>query len=213
MKRFIATIAVAVLALAGTSAFAQIGNVNGQWSAGGGYIAFNLAGSGSDLVEKEGFLSSIPGFYFGASLDYAFSTIDGLTVEPGAYIMHFGKAFKFGRGDTGEKSYHANYLSVPINLKYAIPTGSDFGLAVFTGPRFNLGIGGNMFSTGKTYPGLRPIEAQWGVGLAATIQDAVIVRVGYDTGLTKCIRDNSELGFNDNKAHRDAFYVGVGFAF
>ena len=154
----------------------------------------------------------MPGFYFGASLDYPFSTIDGLTVEPGAYIMHFGKAYRFGLGDA-EKSYHANYLSVPIHLKYAFPTGGDFGLAVFTGPRFNLGIGGNMFSTGKTYPGLMPIEAQWGLGLAATIQEAVVLRAGYDTGLTNCIKNNNDLGFADIKAHRDAFYFGVSFVF
>ena len=212
MKKVIAFFFAAFLALAGTSAFAQLRNVDGKWSAGGGYVSFNLAGSGAEIVNMLGF-QRMPGFYFGASLDYAFSTIDGLTVEPGAYIMHFGKAYKFGIGDTGEKSYHANYLSVPIHLKYAFPTGGDFGLAVFTGPRFNLGIGGNMFSTGKTYPGLLPIEAQWGLGLAATIQEAIVLRVGYDTGLTNCIKDNSELGFSDVKAHRDSFNIGVGFVF
>lgn len=33
----------------------------------------------------------MPGFYFGVNYDYAFSTIDGLTVEPGLYFMHYSK--------------------------------------------------------------------------------------------------------------------------
>ena len=110
-------------------------------------------------------------------------------------------------------SYHANYLSVPIHLKYAIPTGEAFGLALFTGPRFNLGIGGNMFSSGKKYPGLMPVDAQWGFGIAATIQEAVVIQAGYDTGLTKGIKDNKDLSYADIIAHRDTYHVGVCFVF
>ena len=214
MKRFLTTIAAVVLALAGTGAYAQISDIEGKWSAGGGFSAFSLAGTGADQVEKLGFPSLVTGFYFGASLDYAFSPIQGLTVEPGAYIYHYGKSFVFGISDDRKaKSYHANYLSVPINLKYSFTNGSDFGLAVYTGPRFNLGIGGNMFSTGKTYPSLRPIEAQWGVGLAITIQDAAIIRAGYDTGLLRGIRDNKDLRYDDVQAHRDVFSIGLSFIF
>lgn len=209
MKRVFTVLIGAAMMLLGTSARAQMSQGDYKWTAGGGFASFSLAGSQSDKVD----LPSMPGFYFGANLDYAFSTIDNLTVEPGAYIQHFGKTFKFGQG-TEEKSYHANYLSVPINLKYAFPMeDSNFGIAVFTGPRFNIGGIGNMFSTGKTYPGLKPIEAQWGIGLAATIQDAVVIRAGFDTGLTKCIKDNKDLGFDDVIAHRNTIYFGVSFAF
>ena len=70
-----------------------------------------------------------------------------------------------------------------------------------------------MFSTGKTYPSLRPIEAQWGVGRAITIQDAAIIRAGYDTGLLRGIRDNKDLGYDDVQAHRDVFSIGLSFIF
>ena len=212
MKRLFTVVLTAILLFFGSNAFAQLSLGEGRWSAGGGATFFGLAGSDAEVLEKFGFPNSIPGFYFGVNLDYAFSTIDGLSVEPGVYVMHYGKPFKFGLGDD-RKSYHANYLSVPIHLKYAIPTGGDFGLALFTGPRFNVGIGGNMLSSGKTYPGLMPVDAQWGFGIAATIQEAVVIQAGYDTGLTKAIKDNKDLSYADIIAHRDTYHVGVCFVF
>ncbi len=212
MKRLLTAALAAALLFLGTSASAQLSVGDGRWSAGGGATFFGIAGSDASVLEKFGFPKSIPGFYFGASLDYAFSTIGGLSVEPGAYIMHYGKPYKFGLGDA-KKSYHANYLSVPIHLKYAFPTGPEFGIAVFTGPRFNLGLGGNMFSAGKTYPGLMPVDAQWGFGLAVTIQEAVVIRAGYDTGLTNALKDNKDLSYEDVIAHRDTYHVGVSFVF
>lgn len=44
-------------------------------------------GADADKVMDGG----MPGFYYGVNYDYAFSTIDGLTVEPGLYFMHYGK--------------------------------------------------------------------------------------------------------------------------
>lgn len=210
MKR-LSLLFIGVLALmAGQVASAQVSNLDSRLSAGGGFASFSLSGSDASKMD----LPSIPGFFFGASIDYAFSSIEGLTVEPGAYIFHYGKTFKWTKGlADGEKTYHANYLSVPIHLKYSFPSSSGFGVAAFTGPRFNIGGVGNMFSTGKTYPGLKPIEAQWGVGLAATIQDAVILKVAYDTGLTKCIQDNKDLNYSDIIAHRNTISVGVNFVF
>lgn len=169
---------------------------------------FSLAGSDSERVMDE----VLPGFYFGADIDYAFSTIEGLSVETGGYIMHYGKAFSFNKAEA--KSYHANYLRIPVNLKYEIPMDTDgFALAAFTGPRFNLGLAGNMFSTGVTYMGLMRPDAQWGFGISAIIQDAIVFRAGYDLGITKCIKDNSALGFNDLNVKRNSFCFGVGFAF
>ena len=126
--------------------------------------------------------------------------------------MHYGKAFSFNKAEA--KSYHANYLRIPINLKYEIPMDTDgFALAAFTGPRFNLGLVGNMFSTGVTNMGLMRPDAQWGFGISAIIQDAIVFRAGYDLGITKCIKDNSALGFNDLNVKRNSFCFGVGFAF
>lgn len=208
MKRLFTLILAAMLSLLGTSAFAQMAQGEYRMTAGGGFTMFSLAGSDSERVMDE----VLPGFYFGADIDYAFSTIEGLSVETGGYIMHYGKAFSFNKAEA--KSYHANYLRIPINLKYEIPMDTDgFALAAFTGPRFNLGLAGNMFSTGVTYMGLMRPDAQWGFGISAIIQDAIVLRAGYDLGITKCIKDNSALGFNDLNVKRNSFCFGVGFAF
>lgn len=208
MKRLFSVILAAMLSLLGTSAFAQMAQGEYRMTAGGGFSMFSLTGSDKGLVFDE----AIPGFYFGADIDYAFSPIEGLSVETGAYVMHYGKAFSFKRNEA--KSYHANYIRVPINLKYEFPLETDgFALAAFTGPRFNLGLAGNMFSTGSTYMGIKPVDAQWGFGVSAIIQDAIVFRAGYDLGLTKCIKDNKEHGYNDANVMRNTLYFGVGFAF
>lgn len=205
MRKAIITLLTVCLALSGTDAFAQLSSLEGRWIAGGGYITFNAAGSQADKLKD---MPAMPGFYVGVSYDYAFSTIEGLSFEPGAYIMHFGKTYKFGTA-TEEKPYHSNYLSIPAHLKYTFPAGDVVGLGVFTGPRLNLGGAGNMFSVGDTYPGLRPVDAQWDLGLVVELQQAVILRGGYNTGLTNGFRDKKGYG----KVHREGYYVGVGFVF
>lgn len=204
MKKFFTIVLAASMLLIGSNANAQ------KWTAGGGFTSFGLSGADSDKVMNE----SLPGFYFGVNYDYAFSTIEGLTVEPGLYFMHYGKDFTLPY-NVDSKAYRANYLRIPVNIKYTLPFDEKFSVSAFTGPRFNLGIGGNMFSKGVTYPGLKTLDAQWGFGVSAVIVDAVMLRLGYDLGLTKCIKDNTKdhEGWSNLKVHRNTFYVGVGFAF
>ncbi|MBR3441237.1 MAG: PorT family protein [Bacteroidales bacterium] len=213
MKKLLVTFLGAFLFLCGPNASAQLTSGDGTLSFGGGFTSFGIGGPDADLLERMQFPNMIPGFYFGASIDYAFSAIEGLTVEPGAYIAHYGKAFQFGLA--GEpKSYHANYLRVPLDLKYTFTMDdSAIGIAVYTGPRFNIGVGGNMFSAGKTYPGLRPFDAQWGFGLAFTLQDAIVIRGGYDIGITNCIKNNKDLSFDDLIIKRHTLTIGANFLF
>lgn len=70
-----------------------------------------------------------------------------------------------------------------------------------------------MFSTGKTYPGLKPIDAQWGFGLAVALAEAVAIRGEYNISLTNCLRDNKEFNFDDEIIRRNSFSVGVSFMF
>jgi len=213
MKKIIVFLIGVCLLMAGPRANAQISAADGTWSFGGGFSGFTIGGADAEVIKKWGFDSMIPGFYFGVNFDYAFSSIDGLTLEPGVNIFHYGKAFKFGLAED-HKSYHANYLQIPVNIKYAFPMAdSSFGMAIYTGPRLNIGIGGNMFSVGKTYPGLKPIDAQWGFGLAVALAEAVAIRGEYNISLTNCLRDNKELGFDDEIIRRNSFSVGVSFMF
>ena len=205
MKKFFTIVLAASMLLIGSNVSAQ------RWTAGGGFTSFSLSGSDAKKVMD----GNIPGFYFGVNYDYAFSTIEGLTVEPGLYFLHYGQdrtmAFT-----VVSKPYRANYLRVPLNIKYTLPFDSNISFSVLTGPRFNLGIGGNMFSKGETYPGIKGFDAQWGFGVSAVIVDAIMLRAGYDLGLTKCVKNNSkdhEVAWSDLKVNRNTFYVGIGFAF
>ena len=205
MKKFLTFILAASLMMAaGEKASAQA-----YWTAAGGFTTFSLSGADSKAFD----VPSVPGFYFGVNLDYAFSPIDNLTVEPGAYIMHYGREFTILPGVIEAKSrpYHANYIRIPVNLKYTFDSGSNAEFSVFTGPRFNFGIGGNMFD--KDYSALKLSDAQWGLGASVLIADAVMVRGGYDFGLTRCVKDNNPFGEENLKVYRNTFYIGIGFAF
>ena len=70
-----------------------------------------------------------------------------------------------------------------------------------------------MFSAGKTYPGLKPFDAQWGFGLAFTLQDAIVIRGGYDIGITNCIKNNKDLSFDDLIIKRNTLTIGANFLF
>ena len=214
MKKVLFTLIGACMLLASPKVSGQITNIDGVWSFGGGYSMFNLSGESAEKAKALGF-QPIPGFYFGVMLDYPFSAIEGFTLEPGLNIVHYGKSFIFGNSsDKKNKSYHANFFNIPVNLKYTFPAGdSGFGLAVFTGPRLNLGVGGNCFSTGNTYPAIRPYDAQWGVGLGVTIADAIVLRGEYNFGITKCLKDNKDIGYDDEIAYRNTLNIGVSFLF
>ena len=170
MKKLIVSLIGVCLLFTGTRANAQISASDGTWSFGGGFSGFTLGGADADAVKRLGFENMIPGFYFGVNFDYAFSSIDGLTLEPGVNIFHYGKAFTFGLAED-HKSYHANY------------------------------------------PGLKPIDAQWGFGLSVALAEAVALRGEYNISLTNCLRDNKEFNFDDEIIRRNSFSIGVSFMF
>ncbi len=196
MKRFLMIFVAVSLLSAGTDAKAQM-------SAGGGFVSMNFSGPDSKGWDEV----AMPGFYFGVNYDIKFSSLEGLTFEPGIYFQHYGKTF--APGSFAELSYRANYLSVPLNIKYTFDVARDFSMTGYTGPRFNAGFIGNAFD--KTRLGFKNIDAQWGAGLAMTFADAIQIRVGYDLGLDKAIKD-SEWGEN-LKIRRNVFHIGIGFLF
>lgn len=195
MKKLLTAMLTGVLMFLGTGAFAQ-------YSAGGGFS--NITLSGADAKNWD---FSLPGFYAGINYDIAFSNLEGLTFEPGVYFAHYGKTF--GNKTFPEQSYHANYLIVPMNIKYGFEASPDFKIAGYTGPRFNLGFAGNAFN--KKLLAFKNLDAQWGFGAVLTFADAVQLRAGYDFGLTKAIK-NGVSGTN-LKVRRNDFHIGVGFIF
>ena len=87
------------------------------------------------------------------------------------------------------------------------------GIQTIRRTSLNLGVGGNSFSTGNTYPSIRPYDAQWGIGAGITVADAIVIRGGYDFGITKCLKDNKDIGYDDEIAYRNTFNIGVSFLF
>ncbi|MDD7456209.1 MAG: outer membrane beta-barrel protein [Bacteroidales bacterium] len=192
MKKLFSVVLAGLLMLIGTNAFAQ-------YSFGGGYTQFAFVGK--DVPKN---YDGMPGFYFGANYDVAFSTLEGLTFEPGIYYQHYGKKMNL---ETKDRSYHLNYFNVPLNLKYSFDAGSVVRIGVFTGPRFNIGFAGNGFS--KSRLSVKNFDAQWGLGGTVTFSEAIRLRLGYDFGLHKDLKGN----LKDEKVRRNGLSIGVEFIF
>jgi hypothetical protein len=187
MKKLFSVVLAGVLMLLGTNAFAQ-------YSFGGGYTQFVFAGSDSDGLDD------MPGFYFGANYDLAFSTLEGLTFEPGIYFQHYGK-------EINGESTHLNYFDIPLNIKYTLEAGDVVLISFFTGPRFNIGFAGDGFK--KSNLGVKNFDAQWGLGGAVTFSDAIRLRLGYDFGFNKDLKGD----YKDLKIRRNGLNIGVEFLF
>lgn len=197
MKRIFFAACVSAMMLLGTNAFAE-------WNAGGGFVQTRFGGADNY------FKTDIPGFYFGLSYDFAFSPLEGLTFEPGLYYMHFGKKISYEIGGVvfAEQSYKANYLSLPLHLKYSYEFGPVFKLTAYTGPRFNFGFWGSAFKKKDGGMGISNFDAQWGVGVAGTFARAIRLGFGYDFGMNKVLKENPEA-----KVRRNMLYVNLSFLF
>ncbi len=204
MKRFLTAVLASAMRLIGVQSHAQ------QFVVGGGFTQMSLGGSASEPWDI-----SLQGFIVGLSTEIEFSAIDNLTFEPGVYLSHYGKTFETSL--ITSRSYRANYIFVPANIKYTFDLANDFTLSAYTGPRLSFGFAGNAFS--KSRLGLRNFDAQWGFGVGLCYFDAVEVRLGYDLGLNSAIKKDSNIakaaeltrGDGNLKVRRNMFHVGVSF--
>ena len=80
-------------------------------------------------------------------------------------------------------------------------------LSAFTGPRLNFGVGNAFKSWDHDGIDIKNFDMQWGVGAAVSIVDAVQIRLGYDFGIHKVVRDV------DDNIHRNTLLLGIGFMF
>jgi len=196
MKKFLVA-AVAAMMLFSTNSFAQFGF-------GGGFTSMAFGGGDAKTYAYDDV--TLPGFYFGVNYDFAFSTIYGLTVEPGIYLEHFGKTF-----DYLSKAQRATYIKIPLNLKYKYYVMDDIAIGGYTGPRFDFGFGSAMNKTTASNAGLglKPFDASWGIGVFFSYADAVQLRIGYDWGFNKEIREP----LAEAKIRRNSFHIGLNFMF
>ena len=205
MKKIKIILLVAAL-LGGSAAFAQQ-----SWSVGAGYSVTTF--NGTDCSQ---FLAKHPvrGFYAGASHEFYFSALAGLTFEPGLYFH-----YQSGRNDANAKPKYIkmHYLSIPMDLKYSFNFATGLMGSVFTGPVFNVGLIGNLYDKGAFSEqggltkdvldtrGLTRVNLQWRVGAALTLAEAVQLRFSYAFGISRLIPEQ--------EIHNNALTVGLGLLF
>lgn len=210
MKKIKLTLILAATLLGGAAAHAQ------DWTAAFGYAASSFHGT-----DCSSFLAKHPlhGFYAGASRNFYFSALAGLTFEPGAYFYYqSGQNAAATSGvleGAAPKFINMHYLSVPVRIKYTFDlVPGSVTASVLTGPVFNAGLLGNLYQSGKFHtnkgledPGRRltRMNAQWDLGLAATVANAVQIRIGYALGLSRLIPEQN-IQYN-------TFTIGAGLLF
>ena len=202
MKKILILLALAAL-LGGQAAHAQT-----EWNAGMGYASTSFNG-----LDCSSFLSShtLSGFYAGVSHEFYFSALAGLTFEPAVLFY-----YQSGRNDKNVKPKYIkmHYLSMPLDVKYSFELSPSLMASFFTGPVLNVGVTGNLYNkntfvttkdeTDLMHP-LTRVNLQWNVGFAATIAEAIQVRVGYAMGVSRLIPEQ--------EVHNNTFSVGAGFLF
>lgn len=202
MKKILVLLALAAL-LGGQAAHAQT-----EWNAGMGYASTTFNG-----IDCSSFLSShaLSGFYAGVSHEFYFSALAGLTFEPAVLFY-----YQSGRNDKNAKPKYIkmHYLSVPMDVKYTFELSPSLMASLFTGPVLNVGVAGNLFNkntfeTAKDesvrMQGLTRVNLQWNMGVAATVADAVQIRVSYALGVSRLIPEQ--------EIHNNTFSIGAGFLF
>lgn len=205
MKKILVILLSAVALFTCANASAQ----STEWRVGLGYASTSFNGDDCSTFLKD---HNLGGFYAGISKEFYFSTMAGLTFEPGVFFYyHSGKT---GLPDPDPKFMKMSYLSIPLNIKYNLEASPEFLLGLYTGPVLNIGTGGNVFSKDKFETNTDPLDKkhkltqmniQWGFGATAAVSEAVQIRLGYAIGLSRLVRERD--------VHNNTFSVGVAFMF
>ena len=202
VRKFKIMVALTALLLGGTAVSAQ-----SEWSAGIGYAATGFSGA-----DASAFLTGhrLHGFYAGISREFYFSSLAGLTFEPGVYFY-----YQSGQNDAGltPKFIKMHYLSLPLNLKYSFEIAPSMLVALSTGPVLNLGLVGNLYEDNifVTNPGTDPmrhltrVNIQWNAGVGIVIANAVQLKVAYALGVSRLVPEQT--------IHNNTFTVGASFLF
>ena len=204
MKKILVILLSAAALLTCANASAQ----STEWRAGIGYANVSFNGDDcSDYLKAH----SLSGFYIGINKEFYFSTMAGLTFEPGLYFYyHSGKSGY----TTDPKFMKMSYLAVPLNIKYTFEASPELLFGLYTGPVLNIGVGGNVYSKEKFVTNtditdpmhkLTQMGIQWDFGVTAAFSEAVQIRLGYALGMSRLVKERD--------VHNNTFNVGIAFMF
>ena len=209
MKKVLMTIAL--VAVAATSAFAQI-------SVGAGYLANTQKSSYTSGSTTTTTNTPMNGAYLGA--DYTFDLGQGLGLVAGlkgSFLTYTNTTTILGvSGTTNLKEL---YLGVPVQCNYSYVLSNDLKLFAYAGPTFNIGLSSKTkftnsvtddvtitdnYADGSDYG---KFNILLGAGVGVDVMNTIRIKAGYDIGLLD--RD----GRDDYKVNDAGWYVGVAYLF
>lgn len=195
-------------------ALLSLSNVNAQDVKFGAKTGLNLSNIKGDLDNPEAKI----GFNIGAFVEIGLS--DKFTFQPELLFSTQGAKSEGSEGsDSFERTIKANYLNVPLMLKYAV---SD-KFALEFGPQIGFLLSADIEGT-QTFDGntvtinedfkdsLKSIDFGLNFGASFDIVENVFIGARYNLGLSNII-DSEDMDSDDEKAQNSVFSVSVGYRF
>ncbi len=188
---------VAIMVMAATASFAQIG----------ARIGMDFASFRGDYKDHN---KTSLGLHLG--LVYNFELADALSLQPGAFYVQ--RNYK----DDFDNKIHSHYVEVPIVLKYNLDVANDIKIDPHVGPFFSFGFAGeNKETEQKVFKSITKIDKKTGLngmgvanfdmgiqmGVGATFYDAAYVGFDYEIGFR-------EFGKKPNLGHNNMFMITFG---
>ena len=212
MRKIVTTILVGVLALAGSTAFAQNIAVEAGFGLSSTRFNYTLGSTTADL-------------YGGmVGLSYEIPVVEGsIGFAPGVQFGYFTGANVTLPFNIGQASFNESYLAVPLDLNLHLPVSDDIKFLIVAGPTLDLGLTSRAKLKDTSieydiYDGALGELTKYtrydilvGGGMGVDVMDAVRFTVRYDYGLINRNGGNLTSGFL--KVHRSQLKLGVGFLF
>ncbi len=188
---------VAIMVMAATASFAQIG----------ARIGMDFASFRGDYKDNN---KTSLGLHLG--LVYNFELADALSLQPGAFYVQ--RNYK----DDFDNKIHSHYVEVPIVLKYNLDVASDIKIDPHVGPFFSFGFAGeNKETEQKVFKSTTKFDKKTGLygmgvanfdmgiqmGVGATFYDAAYVGFDYEIGFR-------EFGKKPYLGHNNMFMITFG---
>lgn len=207
MKKFLLSIVAALLAV---PSFAQLGSGGFSVSQSNVYygvrLGMNIATVTGDFVD----VNRKVGLTLGGVIGLKLSDSTPIFLESGLYYAQRG-------GKKDDVTVSANYLEIPILLKYGIEMTESISLLPFIGPYFSLGIAGQYkylddmgvnYKEGAYKNTLRRPDMGIKVGCGFEY-NMIYLEGGYQFGIANVAKDNPQ----DLTAHTGNVFLNLGVNF